>query len=123
MDLPVLDRVFDGAVVCAALQFFDRRQTEHLLGDLSRIVRPHGHVVFADVADADRIWNFYHGWSGRIRLAIETIGGRPTIGCWRSPEDLKRLGALTGWSVHIAQQPASAPNHYFRYDAVLTRGH
>lgn len=121
LDLPPFNHPFDGAVCCAALQFLDRSQTRKLLGDLSQIVRPGGRLVLADVADADRIWSFYRGWSGRVRWALELVRRRPTIGYWRSAADLTTCGTQTRWSVRIEPQPATEPNHYFRYDAVLTR--
>jgi len=45
---------------------------------------------------------------------------RPIIGHWWSPAALGRLAHEYGWSVSVHYQPDDFPNHYFRYDAVLS---
>jgi SAM-dependent methyltransferase len=121
VELSHITATYDGAVLSAALQHFDRTALSRLLRRLRDIVTPGGRVVLADVADRDRIWRFYRGLSGRLRYGRELLSGRPTIGYWWSPARLCQVAGSAGWAVSVLPQPGSWPNHYFRYDAVLER--
>jgi ubiquinone/menaquinone biosynthesis C-methylase UbiE len=114
-------RRFDRALVSAGLQFFDERDTERVFDRVGRLIDHGGRLVLADIADRDRLFRFYRGLQGRVRLAAELVRRRPTIGQWWRPRQLLALADRTGWDATIHYQPDDLPNHYFRFDAVLIR--
>ena len=121
VELDGIDGSFDFALVSAALRFFDPRSARRLLRQLGRVVAADGRIVFGDVADRDRLWNFYRGYAGKLRFAAEVVTRRPVIGHWWGPAALRQLAGEEGWTTSIRYQGPACPNHYFRYDAVLER--
>jgi ubiquinone/menaquinone biosynthesis C-methylase UbiE len=110
---------YDCVLVSAAFQFFDRDQAKRLFQRLRRVLAASGRVVLGDVADGDRMWNFYRGFRGRSRYALDLVRRTPIIGHWWTSSALRRLANETGWTLSIHYQTTDFPNHYFRYDAVL----
>ena len=86
---------------------------------LATHLRPGARVVLSDVADGDRVWNFYRGVAGRWRYTVGVITRRPIIGYWWKPSELLDIALEMGWSLSIRYQSPELPNHYFRYDAIL----
>jgi ubiquinone/menaquinone biosynthesis C-methylase UbiE len=120
-ELDAINGPYDCALVSAALQFFDAKEARRLLRRLISVVAANGRIVFGDVADRDRLWNFYRGYSGRFQYAVELVTRRPVIGHWWRASALRRLAHDEGWTASIHYQGPACPNHYFRYDAVLER--
>jgi len=120
-DLDGIVGSYECVLMSAALQFFDMGQARRLLRKLASIVAADGRIVLGDVADRDRLWNFYRGYAGRVRYAIELVTRKPIIGHWWRPSALRGLAREEGWTASIRYQDAACPNHYFRYDAVLER--
>jgi cyclopropane fatty-acyl-phospholipid synthase-like methyltransferase len=110
---------YDRVLVSAALQHFGPANGRRLFGQLKRLVKPGGRVVLADVADGDRVWNFYRGVGGRLRYALGIVRRRPIIGYWWKASALRHLADELGWTLSIECQTPDLPNHYFRYDAVI----
>lgn len=121
IDLDGVNGQFDCVHLGAALQHLDQRQAGRMLRRLHDVVRPDGRVVLSDVADGDRVWSFYRGIGGRIRYAAGILTSRPVIGTWWTPAALEHVAAEAGWTCSIQYQDQDLPNHFFRYDAVLTR--
>jgi cyclopropane fatty-acyl-phospholipid synthase-like methyltransferase len=115
-----LEGRYDRVLVSAALQFFDQKAAERLLRRLRAVVSADGRLVLGDVADGDGKWRFYRGLRGRWRYAWDELRNRPIIGHWWRPDDLARVAAAAGWTLTVHHQPSECPNHYFRYDSVLT---
>ena len=120
-DLNGLDGPYDCVLISAALQFFNRTQVARMFRQLGEVLGEDGRIVLGDIADRDRIWNFYKGIAGKIQFVSGKIRRRPVIGYWWRPSGLRRVAGQTGWTASIHYQPATLPNHYFRYDAVLER--
>lgn len=118
-ELSGLRRQYDCVLVSAALQHFDHDQARKMLRRLTTIIKPGARIVLGDVADGDRIWNFYRGMSGRLRYASHVLRQRPVIGHWWKPGMLLELAEEFGWTLSIHYQTHANPNYYFRYDAVL----
>jgi ubiquinone/menaquinone biosynthesis C-methylase UbiE len=110
---------YDRVLISAAFQFFKRKQAKLLFQRLRRVVHADGRIVLGDVADGDRIWNFYRGLRGRSRYVLDLLRQKPIIGYWWTSSSLQRLANETGWNLCIHYQTTDFPNHYFRYDAVL----
>ncbi len=119
--LDAVEGPFDRVLMSAALQFVSRRQAARMFRRLDQVVAKGGRIVLADVADRDRIWNFYRGLRGKLRFVGEIVTRTPTIGYWWGPSALCRVANTTGWIASTHYQPATLPNYYFRYDAVLER--
>ena len=104
VELDVVDGVYDRVLVSAALQFLNPRQARRLLRKLRSVVTADGRIVLGDVADRDRIWNFYRGYTGRLQYAVDLIKRQPIIGHWWSPSRLCRLADEEGWTASIHYQ-------------------
>jgi cyclopropane fatty-acyl-phospholipid synthase-like methyltransferase len=120
-DLDDVGGPYDRVLMCAALQFISPTQAVAMFRRIDHVLAGSGRVVLADVADGDRKWNFYKGLGGKVRYASGLLRGRPIIGHWWRPAALRRIVGEVGWTVAIEYQPATLPNHYFRYDAILQR--
>jgi 2-polyprenyl-3-methyl-5-hydroxy-6-metoxy-1,4-benzoquinol methylase len=118
-ELPELPRKYDCVLVSAALQHFDGEQARRMLRRVQAVIKPGARIVLSDVADGDRIWNFYRGFAGRLRYAAHVLQQRPVIGHWWKPATLLEIADEFGWLLSIHYQTHDNPNHYFRYDAVL----
>lgn len=116
-----LEGPFSRVLMHCAFQYFSPEDAGRLLALLRRVLASDGIAVLGDVADGDRIWNFYRGISGRARFAIDAVRRRPIIGHWWRPSALRRLAARSGFDLDVRYQEPALPNHYFRYDAVLVR--
>lgn len=110
---------YDCVLIGLAFQYFSTRQADRLLRRVRSCLKDDGRVVLGDVADRDRMWNFYRGWGGRLRYLWDVVRRRPIVGHWWSPADLTKLAKANGMSVEVCYQTPAWPNHYFRYDAVL----
>jgi SAM-dependent methyltransferase len=111
---------YDRVLVSGAMQYFDARSAGRLLRQLRDVVAGGGRVVLGDVADRDRLWNFYRGIGGRWRYVADLARDTPIIGHWWGPAALRALAEPLGWNVEVHYQTTDFPNHYFRYDAVLS---
>ena len=121
LDLEGLPDTYDRILIHFAFQYFSPVQAEHLFAGFERLLKSGGIVLLADVADGDRIWNFYRGLRGRGRFYFDQLRDRPIIGHWWKPADLAGLARRHHLDLAISYQDPDMPNHYFRYDAVLRR--
>jgi ubiquinone/menaquinone biosynthesis C-methylase UbiE len=121
LDLGRLPDQYDCILVHFAFQYFSPSQAERLFAGFDRVLKPGGSVLLADVADGDRIWNFYRGVRGRGRFYYDLLRDKPIIGHWWKSADLAALARRHDLSTAISYQGTEMPNHYFRYDAVLRR--
>ena len=121
LDLGGLSGPYDCLLVHFAFQYFSPGQAERLFAGFDRILKPDGVVLLADVADGDRVWNFYRGLRGRGRFYFDLLRDKPIIGHWWKSADLAALARRHNMDLAISYQGADMPNHYFRYDAVLRR--
>jgi SAM-dependent methyltransferase len=110
---------YDRVLMSGAWQYFDAQQATRLLQQLSHVVPANGRLVLGDVADRDRLWNFYRGLRGRWRYLSDLARDTPIIGHWWRPSALRAVAEPLGWDVVIHYQTPDSPNHFFRYDAVL----
>ena len=120
--LNVVGARFDCALIYFAFQYFTPSDARKVFRRLAGLVKPGGRVLLGDVADRDRIWNFYRGLTGRLKYARDEIRGQPIIGYWWRPSELLKAATELQWKLSVHYQHAEMPNHYFRYDAVLETG-
>jgi ubiquinone/menaquinone biosynthesis C-methylase UbiE len=115
------ESAFDCVLMYAALQYFSPAQAKQLLAGIRKALKPSGRILLGDVPDRDRRANFYRGAAARARYWFDQLRGRPIIGHWWSATDLLTLADRYELDLSVHYQTRESPNHYFRYDAVLTR--
>ena len=111
---------YDCILVFAAYQYFNSDQARKMFVHFRRILSPDGRILLGEVADGDRVWSFYRGLTGKWRYYFDLLRGRPIIGQWWKPSDLLKVAEEQGFVVTISYQPGNLPNHYFRYDAIIS---
>lgn len=110
---------YDCVLIYFALQYFTPEQTRIMFANLATVLRKPARILLGEVADRDRIWNFYRGPSGRTRYAFDLLRGKPIIGHWWRPVDLLALAQEYEMDLSVFYQSDEMPNYYFRYDALL----
>ena len=120
IELDSVQEKYDCILVYFAFQYFNADQARKMFAHFPRILKPGGRILLGDVADGDRVWNFYRGIWGKWRYYSDLLRGKPIIGHWWKPSDLLKLANEQGFVLTISYQEPEIPNHYFRYDAVLS---
>ena len=121
LELERLPHPYDCILIHFAFQYFSPSQATRLFASFDRILKPRGVVLLADVADGDRVWNFYRGLRGRGRFYFDLLRNKPIIGHWWKSADLAALARRHNMGITISYQDSDMPNHYFRFDAILRR--
>jgi SAM-dependent methyltransferase len=121
LDVPERTASYDCVLVYFAFQYFSPAQAVTLFRQIDSLLGPSGVVLLGEVADADRRWNFYRGPQGWWRFVYDLARRRPIIGHWWRPVDLLPYAEKHGLKLAIHYHDRLSPNHYFRYDAVLSR--
>ena len=121
LELDAVQKTYDCILVFAAFQYFNPNQAQRMFSQFRRLLNPDGRILLGDVADGDRVWRFYRGLKGKWRYYFDLLQGTPIIGSWWKPSDLLKLADEHGFTLAISYQTPQLPNHYFRYDAVLSR--
>jgi ubiquinone/menaquinone biosynthesis C-methylase UbiE len=110
---------YDCVLIYFAFQYFTPDQTTTMFANLVRFLRTPGRILLGEVADGDRVWNFYRGPRGRARYIFDLLRQKPIIGHWWKPTDLLVLASDNEMDLAIFYQNSELPNYYFRYDALL----
>lgn len=110
---------YDCALMYFSFQYFTPKQARVMFATLARFLRKPGRILLGEVADGDRVWNFYKGPRGRARYIFDLLGQKPIIGHWWKPTDLLALADENEMDLSIFYQNSELPNYYFRYDALL----
>ena len=119
IELDSVREKYDCILVYFAFQYFNPDQARKMFAHFKRLLKPDGRILLGEVADGDRVWNFYPGLKGRGRFYFDLLRGEPTIGHWWKPLDLLKLVEEMGWALTISYQKSDLPAHYFRYDAII----
>ena len=120
-DLPFTREEFDCVLIYFAFQYFTPVQAKKMFKQLDGILKPGGTILLGEVADGDRIWNFYKGISGRFIYYFNALRNKRIIGHWWRPSDILKLGYELGWDLSVFYQDQELPNYYFRYDALIKK--
>jgi ubiquinone/menaquinone biosynthesis C-methylase UbiE len=112
---------YDAIMIYFAFQYFQPEQARVMFSHFQRLLKPGGRILLGEVADGDRVWNFYRGWSGRWRYYTDLIRGKPIIGCWWKPAELLQLADEFGMELTLSYHLKGFPGQYFRYDALFER--
>lgn len=112
---------YDAILVYFAFQYFEPAQARVMFSHFQRLLRPGGRILLGEVADGDRVWNFYRGFRGRWRYYTDLLRGTPIIGYWWKPAELLQLADDAGFRLTLSYLPKGFPGHYFRMDAVFER--
>lgn len=112
---------YDRIMIQFAFQYFLPEQAERLFEGFARMLKRDGIILLGDVADGDRVRNFYRGVSGLARRYVDQLRDKPIIGHWWKTLDLTELAHRHNMTLRISYQDTDMPNHYFRYDAVLRK--
>lgn len=110
---------YDCVLMYFALQYLTFDQASVMFTNIGRFLRKPGRILLGEVADGDRVWNFYTGPRGRARYFFDLLRQKPIIGHWWKPTDLLTLAYDNEMDLCVLYQNSELPNYYFRYDALL----
>jgi cyclopropane fatty-acyl-phospholipid synthase-like methyltransferase len=110
---------YDCVLIYLAFQYLTPDQARTMFANLGRFLRKPARILLGEVADGDRVWNFYRGPRGRARYIFDQLRRKPIIGNWWTPTELLAIAHKNEMDLSVFYQNSELPNYYFRYDALL----
>lgn len=111
---------FSKVVMCAALQYFDKTQLDHLLGTLKQITEDGRRIVFLLIPDKRKKWAFYKTFSQRIRHLYRLVRGAEVMGTWWDPRDIESVCSKHGLKCTFYQMDERLHPSQYRFHVVIS---
>ena len=121
-DLEFGKNSFDKIIIYAGIQYFSLSETVKLFEKIYSWLKPGGVVLFGDIPDKLKLWDFYNTKERETLYFQNTKEGIDVIGTWFDKGFFKRLSDFVGFcNAEFIVQDKRLIYSNFRYDLKLTK--
>ena len=113
---------FDIIILYFAIQHFNKKETIILLRKCKDWLKEGGQLYIGDIADEEKIWDFFNKKKYRAKYFEAFENSRPIIGNWFSKAFFSHLSEYLGFqNIEIVEQKKFMINYHYRFDVIMTK--
>jgi len=114
---------FDKSYCYFSFQYFNKKNRERLLSQLSRVTKRKGWIFIGDIPDKKRMWNFYNSpykfYREKISRMLQFKEGECDLGWWINPDEILQWCDEHKLHASIMPQNAHLPHAHYRFDVLI----